>query len=811
MARSRPTGVAFVLRPRWRKVLRDAALHPQRTILVILAIAVGLIGAGSVLNTYSLLERTVAEGYAATNPPSAVLRTEAVDDALLAQVRGMPSVSDVQARRRIDGRVRVGGEWRHLRVFAARDYSNNRIGRVEPKAGAWPPPNGELVLEQSSLRLVEAEPGDSLRVTVADGPVGTLPVGGVAHDVGLAPGWMEHVVYVFATARTLEELGVEPGFDRLRIVVAEDALDEEHVRRVAFDVKALVESTGRTVRDVHVPTPGRHVHAGQMNSLLYIQGAFGLLTLVLSGVLVVNLMSAVLAEQGREIGVMKAVGASTGQVAGIYLTLALVMGLAASAVAIPVAGWIGGAYAAFAAELLNFEIARRGASPGVVGLQLAIGVLLPVAAAFMPVHRAARVTVSEALRDYGIDAGRPIGDGLAAGVSRRLRGMRRPVLLSLRNAFRRRFRLALTVLALAMGGAVFLGALDLRAGIRGSVGTEFDAYRYHMTLAFATPYPVAAIGAAAGAVPGVRDVEAWRTVSASVVYPDGTQGNAVPVTGMPVGTDRVDFPRIAGRWLQEGDERALVVNDLFAEAEPRVRISDDIVLSIAGRTSTWTVVGIVRSTFSSPTVYASRAAVAAAAGETASASGTERANRAVVTTASSDPAVHDEVLKRLESALEAAGVQVRSGETVRNARTVLEDHMLMAAGFLVAMAVLIIVVGGLALAATMNIAVMERTREIGVMRAIGARHGTIRRIIVVEGLVVGGLSCLLAVPLSIPVTLIVGHGFGEIMLNAPVPFAIAPAGLAIWPLLVLVISSLASLRPAVKATRRSTAEALAYA
>ncbi len=214
----------------------------------------------------------------------------------------------------------------------------------------------------------------------------------------------------------------------------------------------------------------------------------------------------------------------------------------------------------------------------------------------------------------------------------------------------------------------------------------------------------------------------------------------------------------------------------------------------------WTVVGIVISSPTSPVAYANRDVVAASVGEAGTADG------AVVATRVSDR----DRKQLLEAAFERGGLEVSSSQLVAEARAIMEDHLLMVASFLLVMSLVSMVVGGLGLATTMSLAVLERTREIGVLRAIGAPHRTIRRIVIVEGLVIGILSSAIAVPLSLPMSVVVGNAFGRIMFQAPIVFVTAPSGLAIWMAVMLVLSTLASLYPAWIATRLTTSEALAY-
>jgi putative ABC transport system permease protein len=141
---------------------------------------------------------------------------------------------------------------------------------------------------------------------------------------------------------------------------------------------------------------------------------------------------------------------------------------------------------------------------------------------------------------------------------------------------------------------------------------------------------------------------------------------------------------------------------------------------------------------------------------------------------------------------------------------VVEDHLLMVAGFLGIMSQLMIVVGGLGLASTMSLAVLERTREIGVLRAIGARHRSIFTIVQVEGLVIALLSWLVAIPLSLPMSVLLGQAFGRIMLPVPIRYLPEQSGVMLWFGVVVIVSLVACAWPALRAMRITTAAALTY-
>jgi putative ABC transport system permease protein len=126
------------------------------------------------------------------------------------------------------------------------------------------------------------------------------------------------------------------------------------------------------------------------------------------------------------------------------------------------------------------------------------------------------------------------------------------------------------------------------------------------------------------------------------------------------------------------------------------------------------------------------------------------------------------------------------------------------------MAQLTIIIGGLGLASTMSLAVLERTREIGVLRAIGASPRAILTIVQGEGMVVALLSWAIAIPLSLPVSLLLGQSFGRIMFPVPADPLPELSAVAIWLGVTVLVSVAACAWPASRAIRIPTSAALAY-
>ena len=293
----------------WRKVIRDFWQERTRSVLVVAAIALGIAAFSAVLSSYAILNRELNQGYLATNPASATLRTDAIDDELLKAVARNPGVQAAEARRAVTGRMKAGpAQWRSLTLFVVKDFADIRVSTITHESGSWPPGQGEILIERDAFQVAKTRIGETVTVKMPRGDFQDLRVTGGVHDVGQAQARMENIVYGYITLETLASLGEEPYLDQLKILVSGDRFDRAHIARVAEDVRKVLEDRGHPVRRVDIPDPGKHPHADLMGMLLLAISSFGLLVLALSGVLVVNLLTALMASQVRQIGMMKAIG-----------------------------------------------------------------------------------------------------------------------------------------------------------------------------------------------------------------------------------------------------------------------------------------------------------------------------------------------------------------------------------------------------------------------------------------------------------------------------------------------------------------------
>ena len=781
----------------WRKAIRDFWTERARTALVVLAIALGISAFASVLSSYAILTRELDRGYLETNPASAVLRVDRIDDGLVAEILQNPEISDAEPRRTVTGQIKAGPvQWRNLTLFVVKDYGDIRVSKLEPEAGAWPPATGEILIERDAFQVARANIGDQVKVKTANGKEQLLLVSGGVHDVGQAQARMENIVYGYINLATLVQLGEEPYLDQLNILVSNNRLDQSHIEQVASDVKTLIESRGRQIRSVNIPAPGKHPHSDLTGILLLAMSSFGLFVLLLSGILVVNLLTALMASQVRQIGVMKAIGGTRGQIARVYFGQALFLGLAAVVVSIPL-GVIGSrALCNYMAMFLNFDIDSYSVPVWIYLLVAVVGIAAPLIAAAYPVWKGTGVPVRVALTDFGLSRS-TFGAGAFDRLIARFGGTFSPLVFAIRNSFRRRARLALTLLTLAAGGLFFLAALNIRASIINTLDRMFAARKFDLIVSLSKPYAWDEIQGAVSDTQGITHAEGWFMTDGSLA-PE----TRFSVTALPLNTQLLDLEILEGRFLQPGDTNALVINTTLAARAPAMRVGETVTLLIGTNHSTWRVVGLAKEAYSPAIAYIPLDFI-------------QQQQPGMVNNLRLSLA-HDDfdsisILKEsVDRNLEQKGVRARGSSSKAETRFGFDQHMLMIYIFLIVMSAIVGSVGALGLMTTMSLNVLERRREMGVLRAIGATPRIVWLIVVVEGLVIGVLSWTIAALLAWPVSKVLGDVLVRAMLKGGVDFVFEPWGLLIWLIVSISVSAAGSFIPAWKASRATVREALAY-
>jgi putative ABC transport system permease protein len=305
-------------------------------------------------------------------------------------------------------------------------------------------------------------------------------------------------------------------------------------------------------------------------------------------------------------------------------------------------------------------------------------------------------------------------------------------------------------------------------------------------------------------VPGVAEAETWGLVTARRLRPNDTESDLVVFQAPPSGSDLVQPQVVEGRWLLPSDENAVVLSASWLQDEPDIDVGDTITLKLKGRETDWVVVGFFRGLGDNLLAYANKDYFAREVRETGTSSVLN-----VVTEAHSQ-AYQEQVAQALEEHFRTVGLGVTSTETSAGEKAQSETQFGIITSLLMIMAVLIAVVGGLGLMGTMSMNVLERTREIGVMRAIGASDGSILNIIITEGVLIGLLSWGMGAILALPISKFLSDQVGNLFLGTPFSYTYSFNGALMWLAIAVGLAALASFLPAWNASRLTVRDVLAY-
>lgn len=800
--------------PRWKKLWRDLQSARGRMAMMVIAIAVSIFSVGTFLGAYTISIREMSRNYLGTNPASAFIELDRVDEALVKTVSQREGISEAEATSWVGARAEVGpNEWMPVLLFVIPDFEMSHVSTVAPEAGEYPPASQTLLVEREVLPMLDMRIGDSLTIQTPNGAKQEIKISGTVHDPALAPAWQEQTVYGYVTPATLAVFGESETLHILKVVVSDEPYDLAAIESTVGELAVWLKAQGYGVHEIRIPPPGRHPHQSQMTTVITLFLVFSFMALILSAILSVTMINGLLAQQIRQIGIMKAIGARTSQITGLYLALIVFLGMAASLIGVPLGVAAGRGFTSVIAQLLNLEIYSEAIPAWVYVVLFAMGILVPLLVALDPILKTTRITVRETLNDYGISRDASASSTREGWLSR-LRFFDNTLILALRNPFRRRGRLILTLSLLAAAGAVFMTGINVRSGWEASLDQSAADRHYDLEIRFNSPLPAENVDSILANVPGVEKSESWNLVPAALnrpdgleivrTYPDGGHGSFT-LRSFPLGSDLIATPLLEGHFLQAGDTDAVVLNQNARAFFPDINVGDEIELLIEGEVKTFRLVGVIRQTLSPSAAYVLPETFASATNQPV-----ELTNAVRLVMREHDEEALATITRDIEQALAAGNVSVKVTVSEALLGEAISGHVYIFIVALLMISTVMAVVGGLGLMSSMGTNVIERTREFGVMRAIGARSKTILRNIISEGVFIGLMSWAVALPLSIPLSLGIGYMIGLMSFRSPLPLVISPVGLAVWAMLLIVGSIVASAYPAQQAAQLTVRETLAY-
>jgi putative ABC transport system permease protein len=792
----------------WHKAWRDILLRRTRSAFTILGIAVGVAALVAVVAAARTLIEAQAAAFAGTSQADIVIGVVDAPPGAEQALGRLPGVEATELRMAyytkwatnpngVRGGPMPGGEsgqtslWHDLYFIGVEDFTDMRVNRLELIEGHYPHLD-EVLLELSVPQIIPVAVGQMIAVrSQPEGAIHYLRVSGFARSPTYLSAPLINVAIAYAPAATLRHLSDAEGDNQLLVRVKDPARADEVARQLtrALDLRGIPHNEP-DVRD-RLAFPGRR----ELETLEVVLLLFSGLALVVSGFLVANTLAALVTEGTREIGILKAVGATRWQVLGLYLLITGVYGLTGTVVGLASGSAIAWLLAGYVGHLANVTVPLRPAGVA-LALGAVVGLGVPFAAGLPAAWSAAGLTVRQALTAYGLLSayGRRPMDRLW----QRLTGLPPLIAMAWRNLTRRPTRNGVTMLVVVLATAALVAARSTELSVRRAVDDIFNTYAADAWV-FLSQSVGPEFARSLEGLPGVTTVEPWSLNDCWV-------GSApARLWGLPAATT-LYRPRLQeGRWYLPGEHDAVAVSSDLAAAQ-HISLGETIEVDLGHNNKrSFRVVGIVvdNAIFLGSATTAKVFIPVDTVGRLLNR--LEQANLFAIGTTDHAPQRVDAVLANLEAKYRRLGPI--SDAAHREFASGLEQTRILTLGLGI-MVVLVGVGSGLGVVNTLTLSVAERRREIGVLRALGAGDLHLILAFLAEGVALGGIGGVLGLAAGYIAGVFFVARMERLLFQMPFVF---PADLIPYGLVfAIVLAALASLGPAWAASRLPAGETLRY-
>lgn len=818
-----------MIRTRVRKVLRDVWSRKVRTLLVSTSIFIGVLGVVTLFSTGELLVNQLEKDIQQERLAMVRITVALGKDAEADNEAALTTVRDLEGVTAVEGRAIYPLFWRLPGDDALEDATivshTEALGEsfLEPPRlveGNWPeaattanPPFYEIGVERRMADKHDLQVGDMLEVRMLsaagdNGEFVTAPakIVGIIFQPYQYNGLVSSDALVFAAYSDAQQIAAFKGFNT--IFVRFETYKQAQEQRVALQ-QAISQNTPYRVINTFDEDPAENSQIESTRSTNRILAILAVIALIVSGFLVFNVVGAIVGEQRRQIGTMKSLGATRADNFFIYSGMALLYGI----IGVIPGVLLGIPAGYFAAQGLavtsNTVLEEFGVSISAIVIGVVMGLGIPLLSSFIPVFNGTRVTILEAMTDFGIDAkyGRsrldrlvgqlPIPLGLRAGIN---------------DAFQKKWRLAMTGMVLLIANASFMGIFGVFSGLNALVDKNFETFGSQIVI-----QPNEGQDAAQVVDLLQNNIEGLKTIEPSVTLAIDIEGYTPPtVTAGPPGItgtgfntanpDLFKFDYAEGNGWNDDPNREGVVITTNLQKGVNLGEGDTITVIVGGVSQAFEIIGVANWPFDA--VWFRWEDLARFGGLTTGPEQTPYPNSFDVIL-EKDELSADEVDDKIDEMRELLLKNGITGNYQNNvALAELISQIVTIFGVILSLAAfLIAAVGAVGLLTTLSISVFERQKEIGVMRSVGATSRNIVTQFLIEGLIVGVVSWILAVPLSYLISrgLLSALPFGdEFQIDYPIySLLVGLAGM-------VFIVTLASLWPSLAAARKTVSNILRY-
>jgi len=560
----------------------------------------------------------------------------------------------------------------------------------------------------------------------------------------------------------------------------------------------LLEENGFTVSSLYVPrTPGISMHLEEYEVGLSLLRIFSFVSFLFGGMIMSGLISSIISAQTRQIGILKSIGASTGKIICSYMMVFFGVIVVTTAISATLSTLMAGAFSSLLLLIGNLHIEDSSVPLHLYAIYCALALIVPMVIAYFPIRRGVNISVKEAINDYGVSADK---QGITLQEPKFLS---RPVLLSLRNALRRKRRFLLNVAILAVAGAMFVSGVTAMISLQTTMSNNLDMWEFDYLVMTNTVLTDSELSEIVADIPNANHYERWGVSNGMLVNEQGEITASYRITAQLNNSTMLTPDILEGRWITPSDTNQVVVSHSFFVNEPNYSVGDSLIMQIGNQTQEFVIVGSMKD-FGMSTIFISESGFEQYIPQS------NRLSNIKLCLDMTGRTRH--IFRAVNETFDEGGVLILQAMSRADLNMIVQQHFAITMQTFMFIIFMTVVVSGFGLAATMNTQTSERTKEIGIMKAMGASKKQITKIITSESIFIALISWGIAVFLGVPLGIFSVSTFGNMILETPLQFSFPSlfASYGIWFVLTLAIGYFASRSCAKRASKMSVRNSLVF-
>jgi ABC-type antimicrobial peptide transport system permease subunit len=644
--------------------------------------------------------------------------------------------------------------------------------------------NEGLYIEETTMQNFSMSLTERVKAGAAGDKLQDIGLGGVIADYSQIPAAFSGQGYAYANQKTLKKLGIEPSQNVIYIKLTGTREIKDISMEIESELKKDEIYVSRTVSDKQTDDVRKAVVETVMILLL----ALGGISSILGIVLVSHLFNRMFSQQTVELSVYKALGATKLYFLKQLSLTVFMLGTISWLTSLLISWYVSSVFSAELIERLNFAAVPYSFSLEIGLLLGLIAYVIPMISIIVPFWKVLRIPAARGMQRIS---------GTSAMKTKK-KGSRYFSIgtLSFRQVKTKKWQWATNVMTLSFGGAVIIACIALYSSLLGTIAQIQQFWDYELEWTVENTMSQPELKRITQQANEIKTAEGWMIRNTEVKHDQEEAVHNARLVALNENTELIKPDFQSGDWFHKENE--VVVNqDIAEQAGKTLKPGDQIWLKAAGEEKQWTISGIIHGQLEGPAVYMDFE-------DYGKWTSSDHVNRLAVETNQEIRTAVNEI----EGLFEKNGIAVQAFEESEDRKERPKQIIGMVVFALFSTGALFVVIGAVNVMTTMSVNVLERKKEIGIIRSIGGSKWKVYGLFLREGILISVISWAFAVALSYPLYLFLSKAIGQTLLNGSLQHVFPMFGIWSWLGASIVTGMISGYFPSRKAVNQPLRELL---